>query len=337
MSALMMYANHAAYFRYNDRAYVSTFEGTGNIGDWPGIKDAVPGGIFFVPDWTSLGPQAIQAQLGLIDGAFSWDMWPSGPSDMTADSDKAWKAALGSSHYMMGISPWFYTKLPAYQKEWTWRGDDMWHTRWDQIAEVKPDIVQIVTWNDYGESNYIGPIVDSGVPQDTAGRADARPYVDGMPHDSWRDLLPYYIARFKNNGAAPPVTTEKLQYWYRLTPSAAGSADGVTGGNGPTYDPNTVVQDKVFFTALVNAPSTISVQIGGNPATKFQATEAGVNHFSQDFNGQTGQVTFSIERNGETMLSGTGEAISSAPSDGVTNFNAWVGGVSVEETEYYDD
>jgi glucan endo-1,3-alpha-glucosidase len=328
ITALQTYANNPAYFRYSNRAYVSTFEGTGNIGDWAAIKSAVSGGIFFVPDWTSLGPSGIVAQLGLIDGAFSWDMWPSGPSDITNSSDVAWKTALAGKHFMMGISPWFYTDLPGYSKSWVWRGDDMWHTRWDQIADVQPDMVQIVTWNDYGESHYIGPIVDSGIPQDVAGNADARPYVNGMPHDNWRDLLPYYIARFKGNSSGLTVTNEKLQYWYRLTPGAAGNPNGVTGGNGPTYPPAEVVQDHVFVTALVNAPATIWVQIGSNTPTPFSAPSAGVHHFSQPFNGQTGNVGFNIQRNGQIMLVGMGEAITAQPASGITNFNAWVGGVS---------
>jgi glucan endo-1,3-alpha-glucosidase len=326
-TALITYANHPAYFRYNDRAYVSTFEGTNNINDWPSIKAAVPGGIYFVPDWTSLGPEGIKSHFNVIDGAFSWDMWPQGNYDMTTDSDEAWKTALGGKHYMMGISPWFYTKLPAYQKTWVWRGDDLWHTRWDQIDQVKPDLVQIVTWNDYGESHYIGPIVDQGVPQSTG--ADARTYVDGMPHYSWRDLLPYYIARFKNNGTEPAIPTEKIQYWYRLTPAAAGRTDGVTGSNGPIFDPNTVVQDKVFITALTAAPANVSVQIGSNAPTYLNAPVAGANHFAVPFNGQTGVVTLKLICDGQVVVEGTGEAIQQSPGgDGATNYNAWVGGAS---------
>jgi glucan endo-1,3-alpha-glucosidase len=331
ITTLVLYTNHSAYFQYTSNttsgAYVSTFEGTNNINDWKGIKDAVPGSIFFVPDWTSLGPEGIKSHFDIIDGAFSWDMWPQGPFDMTSDNDKAWKAALGDRHFMMGISPWFYTKLPGYQKTWVWRGDDLWHTRWDQIAEVKPDMVQIVTWNDYGESHYIGPIYDPGVPN--MPNANAHPYIDGMPHEHWQDLLPYYIARLKSPDVAPPIPKEMLQYWYRLTPAAAGRADGVTGSNGPTFDPNTIVQDKVFVTALVNAPANISVQIMNNTAMTFWAASAGANHFSQPFNGQTGPVTFSIVRNGQIVVSGTGEAIQASPGgDGATNYNAWVGGAS---------
>lgn len=326
---LITYANHPAYFRYKNRAYVSTFEGTSNINDWPDIKSSIPGGIFFVPDWTSLGPDGIKAHFDIIDGAFSWDMWPAGDNDITTTSDLAWKTALGSKHFMMGISPWFYTKLPAYNKAWVWRGDDMWHDRWEQIDQVEPDLVQIVTWNDYGESHYIGPVFKPAVPQGVG--SDALAYVDNMPHDSWRDLLPYYIGRYKQ-GSEPAIPTEKLQYWYRLTPAAAGRTDGVTGANGqyqPTLDPNVVVQDKVFVTALTNAPANVTVQIGDNAPTMLSAPNAGANHFAVPFDGQTGSVSVKLLCNGETVVEGTGEAIQATPGgDGATNYNAWVGGAS---------
>ncbi|KAK3079101.1 hypothetical protein LTS18_005742, partial [Coniosporium uncinatum] len=204
-----------------------------------------------------------------------------------------------------------------------------------QTLAVKPEVVEIVTWNDYGESHYIGPIYDAGVVNGTD--ANAHRYVDGMPHDGWRTLLPYYIAAYKHAiGVGPPplVEEEKLEYWYRLTPKAAGSTNGVTGNNcnNPNQQclsPNDVVQDKVFVTALVKSlPASISVQIGDNAAATYDAYAVGPNHFSQEFNGQTGPVTFGIVRGGETVLMGTGESILARPVDGITNYNAWVGGVS---------
>ena len=48
---------------------VSTFEGpqNSNINDWPTINSSIPGGIYFVPDWTSLGPGGFSTDL--VDGA----------------------------------------------------------------------------------------------------------------------------------------------------------------------------------------------------------------------------------------------------------------------------
>lgn len=149
-----------------------------------------------------------------------------------------------------------------------------------------------------------------------------------MAHDHWRDLLPYYIAAYKS-GSSPAVTTEKAQLWYRLSPAAAGS-NGGTAGNAPWEPPtdaNAVVQDKVFFTALVKAPSTVSVKIGNNAADSLQATSPGPFHSSVPFNGRTGAVTLTISRDGQAVIPAvTGAAIAASPPNGVTNYNAWVGG-----------
>ncbi|EON68507.1 hypothetical protein W97_07765 [Coniosporium apollinis CBS 100218] len=325
INILKQYGPNAAYYKYNGKPLVSTFEGVNNINDWPNIRASVPGGIFFLPDWASLGPGGFSAHLDKVDGAFSWDMWPEGPNSMTTARDQEWQRMLGSKAYMMGVSPWFFTNLPGYGKQWTWRGDSLWYDRWEQVLALKPAFVQIVTWNDYGESHYIGPIYQPGVL--SGPNTNARAYVDGMPHDAWRNLLPYYIARYKTGSAAIP--NDKLSYWYRLTTAAAGSANGVTGNNCAyqrCYNPNEIVQDKVFVTALVKAPAVVKVQIGSNQPDTFQATVAGARHFTTPFNGRTGPVRVWIERNSQSVLSSTGTAILARPADGITNYNAWVGG-----------
>lgn len=325
ISLINSYGSRAGYYKVNNAPFVSTFEGTGNAADWPSIRSAVSTGIYFVPDWTSLGPANFAAnQLSKVDGAFSWDLWPAGATDMTSAPDVAWKAALGPKAFMMGVAPWFYTDLPQWNKQWVWRGDDLWHLRWQQVLAVNPSFVEIVTWNDYGESHYIGPIYDQGVPTG-AGR-----YVDGMPHDAWRETLPYYIAAYKNGGSAP-VTTEKLTYWYRLTPAAAGNPDGVVGNDKDyqqTLPAASVVQDKVFVTAIVKSAATVTVSIGGSQVGSQLCATAGACHFSVNFGGKTGAVVITMARNGQTVLSGTGKSITSQPADGITNFNAWCGSAS---------
>lgn len=264
-------------------------------------------------------------------------MWPAGATDISTASDQAWINAIGTSKtYMMGVSPWFYTNLPGYSKAWVWRGDDMWHQRWQQVVQLQPPLVEIVTWNDFGESHYIGPIISVGIPSGT--NANAHAYVDNMPHDHWRDLLPYYIAQYKKQPYT--ISEEMVHMWYRLTPGAAGSTGGVTGNNCPSpinvfgyqqcVDPNAIAQDKVFFSALVaQLPATVTMQIGNNAITSFSATTVGVNHFNRAFNGETGAVTVALVRNGITVASSTGTAILASPPGGQTNYNAWVGGSHV--------
>lgn len=47
---------------------------------------------------------------GVPDGLFSWDAWPSGPTDKNTYSDASYMqeiAAVGKTTYMMPVSPGF--------------------------------------------------------------------------------------------------------------------------------------------------------------------------------------------------------------------------------------
>ncbi|TGO58568.1 hypothetical protein BCON_0053g00030 [Botryotinia convoluta] len=328
-SYLNKYGVSSAYFKYNGQIFVSTFEGVNNAGDWTPngpIRSAVQGtagSIYFVPDYTSLGPDGFSAQLNNVQGGFSWDMWPAGPVNMTTANDLAWKNTLGSKAYMMGVSPWFFHS-DANPIAWMWRGDNLWSERWQQVLEVQPQFVEIVTWNDWGESSYIAPLLhDEEVP------ANSLKYVKNMPHSNLLTLLPYYISQYK--GIKSNATTDSMQYWYRTSPAAAGLTGGVLGNNPNQgqieYSPNTLCEDKVFFTALLQSAADVHVQIGESPVTSYSG-KAGLNSWSQGFSGQTGNVTFSIVRNSKTVKSESGTEITAESSvvGGLTNFNVWVGG-----------
>jgi glucan endo-1,3-alpha-glucosidase len=56
---------------------------------------------------------------------------------------------------VLAVSPWQFKELGG-GNNWVEQSDTLWKYRWEQTLQVKPDIVEIVTWNDYGESHYIG-------------------------------------------------------------------------------------------------------------------------------------------------------------------------------------
>lgn len=275
--------------------------------------------------------------MNLYDGAFSWNMWPDGPHNMTTAPDEEWQASLkpAGKSYMMGISPWFYTDLPAYGKAWVWRGDSLWYDRWQQAVEVKPDFVEIVTWNDYGESHYIGPIFEPGIPQSSG--ADARPYVEGFSHEAWLETLPYQIAAYKHavNPAkhpAPKVKAgdDKIVYWYRTSPASAGTTEATgndcpssinTGGYQTCYPVTEILEDGIFAIALLSKPGSISVGVGSNSPQKFGRLKAGINFVSRPFQSETGKIK--VRSSGG--IRGVGRQITAEPASGEANFNAWVG------------
>lgn len=101
------------------------------------------------------------------------------------------------------MSPWQFKNLGSgggnLDNDWVELGDTLWKYRWEQaISDVVPDIVEIVTWNDYAESQYIGT-VNPNVFMD----ADAHAYVDGMDHTGWQIVAKYYVSWYLNN--SPPA------------------------------------------------------------------------------------------------------------------------------------
>ncbi|KAF5332438.1 hypothetical protein D9758_015130 [Tetrapyrgos nigripes] len=52
------------------------------------------------------------------------------------------------------------------------------------------DIIQIISWNDYGESHYIGPIKG-------AQPVGSEAWTGGMGHAAWLPPTSYYASAFK--------------------------------------------------------------------------------------------------------------------------------------------
>ena len=114
-------------------------------------------------------------------------------------------------------------------------------------------------------------------------------------------------------------------------PVAVGLECDVVGdnpGDGQAQvDPNTIVEDAVFFSALLMSDATVTVQTGTNPAVSYTGSQ-GTNHWSQPFNGQTGVPVFNVVRIGAMVGSSSNAApitSSTTLSNGCTNYNAWVG------------
>jgi glucan endo-1,3-alpha-glucosidase len=56
----------------------------------------------------------------------------------------------------LAVSPWQFKDMSG--DGWVQLSDTLIKYRWEQaINTVKPDIVEIITWNDYGECGYVLP------------------------------------------------------------------------------------------------------------------------------------------------------------------------------------
>lgn len=312
---------------------VTTFEGPSQNSDWATIKAAT--NCFFIPDYSSLGPPAA-VSLPNIDGLAGWgEAWPNGPANITPTNDDLYIADLGAKPYMMPVSPWFYTNLPAYSKNYLFRGDSTWHLRWQEAITLQPAFIQLLTWNDWGESHYLGPSINTEFP--SALPEGSAWYVDYIPHNAWLNDLLYYIHAYKTDSTAFDGGLDPhFSVWYRLNPGAACDANGtvcLNQQNGSTFAPGECDVDAVFFTVFAAGVSSVGVAIGGSTPSVVQATEAGVFHGSVPFDGRTGEVVVNVTVSDGTVF-GTNPLVcpdittscDGAGQDGRTNWNAWVGG-----------
>jgi hypothetical protein len=333
------FAVEPSYFKPDGtRPFVSTFEGPGNANDWQGnagIKQAT--NAFFIPDWSSLAPQdAASLAGGVVDGLFSFNAWPNGDTNMTTDADRAFQAALQpqGKAYMMPVSPWFFTNLPGFNKNWLWRGDGLWDLRWRQVMEVQPEFVEILTWNDVGESHNIRTAKEKEMGLFTTANAPIN-YARGMSHDGWRKFLPFYIDMYKT-GQVPADFAEGVVATYRIAPALACPSGGTTGndaGHGQTVvPPETLVEDAVFYSVLLKSDQgvTVTVSIGGKEQTgplsgapPAGAGTPGVYTGSVPFGGNTGDVVVKVVRGGQEVATAQGsKAISTQCENNVQNWNA---------------
>ncbi|EIW76482.1 glycoside hydrolase family 71 protein [Coniophora puteana RWD-64-598 SS2] len=325
-SVVASYASSSSAFRYgdNNNLLVSSYSGE-SYGDsfWSGVKSTLSGqgiDITFAPAFTSYRDPSENTTLlstfPSIDGFFNWWSWPADvDANLTTATDVAYQAAAESrgGPYIMAVSPWQFKNLNAgSDTDWVEYSDTLWDYRWQQALEVQPDIVEIVTWNDYAESHYIGdinPNVNLGT--------EAPLYVDGFVHAAWRDVAQYYISWYKT-GAQPSISDEEVVFWYRAYPK------GVTCSTGSLPRNADFPADAVFAIAMLGSPATLTLAIGSQE-TNWSAP-AGLSMGYVPFPTEDAQIPYiEVSRDGTKVFDGYGSMYVNQTGCDYYNFNPFVG------------
>ncbi|KAJ3508394.1 hypothetical protein NLJ89_g5780 [Agrocybe chaxingu] len=223
------YAKHSNQLLYDGKPFVSSFGGqtckfgTDHMDEgWSNVlkNDLTP--VHFVPAFFMEPP--IFPSLKSIDGAFSWDSsWPMGNYDINSGYDDEYLRYLPGRTYMAGVSPCFFTHYArdTFDKNFIFRSDG-WlpAARWELIHKYRNqiDIVQIISWNDFGESHYIGPIVGA--------QPMSEAWTTGFDHQDFLDLMHYYIIGYKT-GRFPEIQNDRIFLWGRLYPAQADAPDSI--------------------------------------------------------------------------------------------------------------
>ncbi|KAJ6565839.1 glycoside hydrolase family 71 protein [Mycena vulgaris] len=321
---IAQYAGLPAQLFVNGKAFVSSFTGDGV--DVAAMRAAAGRPIYFAPNF-----HPGQGNFAAVDGALNWMGWasnganraPSGGATVTVNAgDSSYVMALSGKGYIAPASPWFSTHFGpevAWSKNWIFPSDLLWYMRWVQILALGPAFVEIITWNDYGESHYVGPLSS---PHTDDGSSK---WANDMPHGGWMDMAKPFIQAYKAGATScqllhqerpahllVPPHPEKASTAMRPTPS--GRAQTVS----------TACRTASSSSRLLTAAGTVVVNSGGTAYT--YSAPAGASAFAVPF--RVGAQSFALKRNGAQVMTATSlKLIQNVCPCGLYNFNAYVGTV----------
>ncbi|CAM1508815.1 Fc.00g025540.m01.CDS01 [Cosmosporella sp. VM-42] len=331
---IAQYASKAAQLKIGDRVFASSFAGDGL--DMDAMRAAAGSNVYFVPNF-----HPGQSSPDKIDGALNWMGWDNngnnkaptpGHTVTVADGDTTYQNWLGSKAYLAPVSPWFSTHFGpevSYSKNWVFPGGALIFDRWNQVLSKGFPMVEIVTWNDYGESHYVGPL--NSIHYDDGNSK----WVNDMPHDGWLDLSKPFIAAYKAKATSVNnyITDDKIVYWYRrtlknldcdATDTTSGRPANNDSGNYFEGRPNGYesMEDVVYVATLLKTAGNLTVTSGGQ-SKSFNAP-AGAQIFTVP--AAVGKQSFSLTRGSATVFQGVSLMdISNVCPCGIYNFNAYVG------------
>ncbi|KAG8895863.1 hypothetical protein FRB99_000309, partial [Tulasnella sp. 403] len=262
-SNIKKYANHPGQLKDSSGAmWVSTFDGgwCRNNAQWQDLvkNQGVP--TRFIPAFFNDLTNSIMKQMfPVMNGDFLWGgAWPKGdnPIDWSEDAYRISRDGLSrpGDIYMTSVSPWFFVHYPG--RNYIWRGDDfLYPSRWEDLVTHRDqvDAVEVVSWNDYGESTYIGPIG-----KDQPG---SQAWVSGFDHTPFLQMTGYYATAFKT-GQWPSITADKIFIWGRPHPRDANAPDGL--GKPDKY---TWTDDKLWVVLYSTGSGTLTVTQGSSSTT----------------------------------------------------------------------
>ncbi|KAI9602542.1 hypothetical protein H4Q26_001832 [Puccinia striiformis f. sp. tritici PST-130] len=182
----------------------------------------------------------------------SWDAW----CPVLSSQDCRYKdnLAVVGKQYAAPLSAMFYKHLSDCKYGNYLYPADSWFVveKFLDLLSLKPDFIEILSWNDYGESHYLrDPRPSANLPVEGIS---SEKYVKDMPHEPLLDLISYFNEWYKS-GSRPLIKSSKAYVWYRPHPKDAVSKSDslpIPGGASAT-------EDKMYIAILVS--STTNLQL----------------------------------------------------------------------------
>ncbi|KAI9648601.1 hypothetical protein NHQ30_003238 [Ciborinia camelliae] len=346
---LKTYVTNSAYYTYSGQPFVSTFNGgastytfgqaTVNDGwkvELQEVMSASGHPIYFIPSFQDVSASSsfFTTQFPSLNGTFNWNSWPTdtaGSVPVNTIDDTTYQTAAKASNkgFMMGISPLQFKHISASQN-WYRRGESNLEIRFGQILSLQPDFIEFQTWNDAGESHYMGnswpePLVNNGTPEALSSLA--------YDHTGYWQILASFIRAWKSGARDTakmvPTSGKDAQgtFWHHTLLKDADCGGDVLGLRKP--DGVQGVEDRVTAVVLVarGVEGLVgSISVGG--------VVLGVQTLYEGFNTMvvnnitTGSVVMSVTNSAGMVVVGGKGPLEVVRSADLCNYNFQVVGLS---------
>lgn len=286
------YKDHPAQLKVDGKIMLSTFTANPVAWNWQtDVLNKIPETLFLLG---SLSDNAAAVFALPYDGAFTW-LHPTKTVAQEADTDNNFnkqKASAGK-YWMVGIASWFFKHF-IVTEDWDQAQDDgIWVDRWFHILQLQPDFIEIITWNDWGESHYIGPAdVDNLCSTCIWSKLD---------HSAFLKMAAIFIKAYKGSKSIVTVdpADEDVFMFYRTHPALTlGTSDTLPLPLDANY-----LKDEVFIVSALTHEATISFTTGNGNCTTLIAP-AGMSKIGIPW--AVGAQSMNATRGGKTIASKTG-------------------------------
>ncbi|CAK5274285.1 unnamed protein product [Mycena citricolor] len=314
------FSDKPAYLQFNGKPLVSAFSGQncafGASDPNAGWRDIVAQtSVSFVPCFF-VQPEDLP-KWDSLDGVSNWNSgWPSGDYDIDFSRDDDWINHLDGRPYMASVSPWFFTHYGrnSWNKNFVYRADDfLLSQRWELLVSNRDriPIVQFISWNDFGESHYIGPVLAN------TDQPNSQAWVNGFDHQAWLEVVKFYIAAYKT-GPYPRITQDRVVMWSRLFPT---DAEVDTDPVGPP-EHHDWVEDSLWAVAFLTDAAKFTVYCGAS-SNSVSASSGGLVKLKLPLKSDC-SVSALIERNGDRVVDFAPANFDFSTTPSTYNFNAFV-------------
>ncbi|KAF2118542.1 glycoside hydrolase [Lophiotrema nucula] len=328
-SYLKPFLSRTSYFKYSGKPLVSTFGGESISNDqWSSFKSTI-GDALLIPGFYEATPSTTFFDgKSSLDGVFNWNTWPysdQGKATVSTTDDETFITAANSANklFIMGMSPIQFKHIDTSQS-WYRRGENNLEYRIEQALALQPDMIELQTWNDAGESHYMGNLWEEPMTN-----SPIHTYTDGYNHTGYKEILGAFVQAWKRGDTTTanmvPTNGKTIQgtFWHHtLTVDADCSSDSLA----KPQDVINNAEDAVSGVVLVAKGSAGLVAVVNNGDKELGKLTLNEGYNKVKFTGVgAGKVQLEVwDRS--TMIGGGYAPLEVAASGSVCNYNFQVVG-----------